>query len=156
MSLDSNLDNKCKEFYREEIYKILQSDILNDANEKSKLSDVTSSESNDSLSDRLLEIINCDEKTSCSNPVCDFLINIIDSLLATILIPFFIWQRISTSEYLIKIIKISAEVILELIVWSILAGVSILATIILIIDDSDDYNNKNQTINRKKNPNNKN
>ncbi|XP_070521395.1 uncharacterized protein [Cardiocondyla obscurior] len=75
-------------------------------------------------------------------------INVLDSLLFLMLLPFIIWEWISKRPYIINFVKIIIEVTLELIMWIIFAGVSIFVTVIFTFDDI--YCNKAQNGNNLK------
>ncbi|KAK9300913.1 hypothetical protein QLX08_006611 [Tetragonisca angustula] len=69
-------------------------------------------------------------------------LHVLDALLLMILLPFMIWQWISANDRLKIILKAVVEVTLELIMWVIFAGVSILMTTTFVLEDI--YYGKNQ------------
>ncbi|KAF3420961.1 hypothetical protein E2986_13482 [Frieseomelitta varia] len=62
-------------------------------------------------------------------------LHVLDALLLMILLPFMIWQWISANDRLKIILKAVVEVTLELIMWVIFAGVSILMTTTFVLED---------------------
>ncbi|KYM95497.1 hypothetical protein ALC62_13926, partial [Cyphomyrmex costatus] len=75
-------------------------------------------------------------------------IHTLDLLLLLVLLPFMVWKWISERPYIITILRAIIEVTLELIMWIIFAGVSILTTIIIVFDDV--YCSKTHCDNRQK------
>ncbi|KYN28861.1 hypothetical protein ALC57_01825, partial [Trachymyrmex cornetzi] len=75
-------------------------------------------------------------------------IHTLDLLLFLILLPFMMWEWISERPYIITILRAVIEVTLELIMWIIFAGVSILTTLIFVFDDV--YCSKTHCDNRQK------
>ncbi|KAK1124026.1 hypothetical protein K0M31_007052 [Melipona bicolor] len=69
-------------------------------------------------------------------------LHILDVLLLMILLPVMIWQWISANDHLKIILKAVVEVTLELIMWVIFAGVSILMTTTFVLEDI--YYRKNE------------
>ncbi|XP_016914816.1 uncharacterized protein LOC107999462 [Apis cerana] len=66
----------------------------------------------------------------------------LDAILLIILLPFIIWQWISANDRLKIILKAVVEVTLELIMWVIFAGVSVLMTMTFVMEDL--YYGKNE------------
>ncbi|XP_006615432.2 uncharacterized protein LOC102678352 [Apis dorsata] len=66
----------------------------------------------------------------------------LDAILLIILLPFIIWQWISANDRLKIVLKAVVEVTLELIMWVIFAGVSVLMTMTFVMEDL--YYGKNE------------
>ncbi|XP_076248710.1 uncharacterized protein LOC143188385, partial [Calliopsis andreniformis] len=62
-------------------------------------------------------------------------LHVLDALLLIILLPFMLWQWISANDRLKLILRAIVEVTLELIMWVIFAGVSILMTATFVVED---------------------
>ncbi|XP_003702180.1 uncharacterized protein LOC100878590 [Megachile rotundata] len=73
-------------------------------------------------------------------------LHVLDTLLLIILLPFIIWQWIYANDRLRIILKVVAEVTLELIMWVIFAGVSIAMTTVFVLDDSYFRNDEHQKL----------
>lgn len=63
------------------------------------------------------------------------MLHALDAILLIILLPFIIWQWISANDRLKIILKAVVEVTLELIMWVIFAGVSVLMTMTFVMED---------------------
>ncbi|CAD1480309.1 unnamed protein product [Heterotrigona itama] len=77
--------------------------------------------------------------------------HVLDALLLMILLPVVIWQWISANDRLKIILKAVVEVTLELIMWVIFAGVSVLMTTAFVLEDiyygKNDYERSRQLMN---------
>ncbi|CAK9803299.1 hypothetical protein ANTPLA_LOCUS3536 [Anthophora plagiata] len=63
------------------------------------------------------------------------LLHVLDAMLLIILLPYMIWQWVSGRDRLKIILKSIVEVTGELIIWTIFAGVSVLMTVIFVLED---------------------
>ncbi|XP_068967893.1 uncharacterized protein [Bombus flavifrons] len=80
----------------------------------------------------------------------------LEALLLIILLPVIIWQWVSVNHRLKIILKIVVEVTLELVMWVIFAGVSVLMTTTFVLEDiyygKNDYKKLKQLINMRGEP----
>ncbi|KAG7189829.1 hypothetical protein KM043_017488 [Ampulex compressa] len=71
------------------------------------------------------------------------IIHTLNALLLIALLPFMLWQWISTKDKLLAILKVTGEVTLELLMWIIFAGVSVVMATAFVMEDF--YFGKNDT-----------
>ncbi|XP_033183579.1 uncharacterized protein LOC117153542 [Bombus vancouverensis nearcticus] len=80
----------------------------------------------------------------------------LEALLLIILLPVIIWQWVSVNHRLKIILKTVVEVTLELVMWVIFAGVSVLMTTTFVLEDiyhgKNDYEKLKQLINTRDEP----
>ncbi|XP_029055257.1 uncharacterized protein LOC114882540 [Osmia bicornis bicornis] len=73
-------------------------------------------------------------------------LHVLDTLLLIVLLPFMIWQWVSASSRFKLVLKAVIEVTLELLMWVIFAGVSILMTTAFVLDDAYFRNNDQEKL----------
>ncbi|XP_076546098.1 uncharacterized protein LOC143305644 isoform X2 [Osmia lignaria lignaria] len=73
-------------------------------------------------------------------------LHVLDTLLLMVLLPFMIWQWVSSSSRFKLVLKAVIEVTLELLMWVIFAGVSILMTTAFVLDDAYFRNNDQEKL----------
>ncbi|CAL7935829.1 unnamed protein product [Xylocopa violacea] len=74
-------------------------------------------------------------KSAIFHSISLIVLHLLDSILLIILLPFIIWQWVTANDQVKIILKAVVEVTMELVMWIIFAGVSILMTTTFVLED---------------------
>ncbi|XP_017885825.1 uncharacterized protein LOC108628430 [Ceratina calcarata] len=85
-------------------------------------------------------------KSSVFHSISLIVLHVLDAMLLVILLPFMIWQWVSANDRLKIILKAVVEVAVELIMWVIFAGVSILMTTTFVLEEAYFRKNDNEKL----------